>query len=373
MGRAPLPKHIAELDGLRAIAILLVLAMHSCGGFGRTIQSLTLHGWMGVDLFFVLSGFLITGILLDTREDPHYFRAFYIRRILRIWPLYYTILAIAYVAIPHWSVWLTLDPARRGYWPYHALFVQNFVIRELFFDPLIVTWSLAIEEQFYLVWPLLVRTVPVAALGRVLGGIIVASPIARWITFLATGLTAPVYMTTWCRLDGLAFGALVAWWVRQDGFSFAALRRWGLVACGVAALVAALPMEWPGARLVKGDVLVYSVVALGFAGLLALALEGGSRDAPLARVLRGRVLRYVGRISYGLYLWHPIVYSAVDHSRLVLLLPGGRRVIGSFVAQQAALFAVASASWFFFEAPILRLKSRWAPERQPPRSATTAY
>ena len=153
----PLPEHIPALDGLRGIAILLVLAFHT--ELLPTLKPLARDGWAGVDLFFVLSGFLITRILLKSRNSPRYFTNFYARRILRIWPVYFGILLFVFASERYR---LLGDSATSWWWISLATFTQNFYIGAYGWnalpDWLGPTWSLGIEEQFYLIWPLLVKS-----------------------------------------------------------------------------------------------------------------------------------------------------------------------------------------------------------------------
>ena len=153
-------KRLPQLDGIRGIAILLVLVHNTNPSASLHIAAISTYGWMGVDLFFALSGFLITGILLDTKQSDGYFRNFYARRCLRIWPLYYSLLIFMFVIVPH------ARPAeahaifeRSAPWWAYPFFLQNFLVAipQQAAGALGVTWSLAIEEQFYLVWPLFVR------------------------------------------------------------------------------------------------------------------------------------------------------------------------------------------------------------------------
>ena len=149
-------QRIPQLDAVRGIAVLVVM-LHNSGAFPRLFA----HGWMGVDLFFVLSGFLISGILLDTKQSESYFNNFYIRRCLRIWPLYYSALVFMFVLVPFLrpSEASAIFASRSSPWWAFPLFLQNFLVP----SPtgatglLGVTWSLAVEEQFYLVWPWVIR------------------------------------------------------------------------------------------------------------------------------------------------------------------------------------------------------------------------
>src|SRR5580700_1566023 len=175
-------KKIPQLDAVRGIAVLLVL-LHNTDRY----PSLRLHfisdnGWMGVDLFFVLSGLLITGILLDTKQSEGYFRNFYARRCLRIWPLYYSVLLFMFVIVPtlHPSEAHTVFDARSSPWWAYPVFLQNCLvpIPAMATAPLGVTWSLAVEEQFYLLWPPVARFCAEAQL--------------RWIAVAAICLSPPL-------------------------------------------------------------------------------------------------------------------------------------------------------------------------------------
>jgi len=199
--------HMPALDGLRGIAILLVLAhgfdvIQTRGGPGHDVDLVLDVGWIGVQLFFVLSGFLITGILLDTRSSPHYFRKFWVRRALRIFPLYYGVLLVA-ALFGHGSIYL---------WTYTNNFATAFGHGDPTFPHF---WSLAVEEQFYLLWPLVVWLVArrgVVALSVALSALAIASRIYarhRW------GYEA-AYEFTPCRMDALAIGAGTAALIRSD-------------------------------------------------------------------------------------------------------------------------------------------------------------
>src|SRR4029450_13934129 len=183
-------------------------------GIDTQIASVLFFFWTGVDLFFVLSGFLITGILLDTRGSERYFTTFYARRILRIFPLYYLVLFLAFVVLPKFPA-LHLEVAGQAdlppQWPYW-LYLTNFSIADggWVHGWVDVGWSLAIEEHFYLVWPLVFWLSPprvVALLGAV---IVVAEPLARVFARETEVKALSIYVLTWFRLDGLAIGALLA-------------------------------------------------------------------------------------------------------------------------------------------------------------------
>ena len=227
-------KHFAALDGVRGLAIILVMAYHYMVLMPFTIHSAALgaavvvcsKGWCGVDLFFVLSGFLITGILYDSRENPRYFRNFYARRTLRIFPLYYAVLLsvaallfLAWLLVPR--LWLAqpklgeLAAVQPWLWTY----TTNIAVAKGIPVPLVAHfWSLAVEEQFYLVWPLVMFALPKRAMAPV------ALSLATAALFIRLGLTyagwsdGAIYVLTPCRMDSLAAGALAAILMRDPRF-----------------------------------------------------------------------------------------------------------------------------------------------------------
>src|SRR5215831_14117596 len=176
-------ERIPQLDSIRGIAILVVMLQNYSGKYPFLyLDRLFANGWMGVDLFFVLSGFLITGILVDTKHSEGYFKNFYARRCLRIWPLYYSLLLFMFVAVPfvHPAEARTVFDRSSPWWAY-PLFLQNFLVPSPTnaTGPLAVTWSLAIEEQFYLLWPWVVRYCSSVQVRRIAIAVLCASPLLR--------------------------------------------------------------------------------------------------------------------------------------------------------------------------------------------------
>ena len=330
MNRGVRSGRIPQLDAIRGIAILMVI-VHNQGLFP--------DGWMGVDLFFVLSGFLITGILVDTRESPGYFRRFYARRCLRIWPLYFCALAFMFVMVPllRPSESHTVFDKSSPWWSY-PLFLQNVLVR----NPtgaaglLAVTWSLAIEEQFYLVWPWAVRYGSLAGIRRLAVAVVCLSPALR---FYLSHHGVNLYTNVFCRLDGLMAGALLALLVRSDGFVPARFIRTAWVSA-VAAAVLAGALEAVDARWI-----VYSLSAAASASFVYLALF--SRRAWLQSVLTNRFLVGTGIISYGLYLLHKIPFDLLKAAHLE------RRPVLVLAAGVAASYALAVLSWNLLERPVL--------------------
>src|SRR5271154_1735476 len=213
-------KKIPQLDAVRGIAVLLVLLHNTDVYPALHLHWISANGWMGVDLFFVLSGLLITGILLDTKESDGYFKNFYARRTLRIWPLYYSLLLFMFVIVPivRPSEGHAVFEARSAPWWSFPIFLQNFLIPipTQATGALGVTWSLAVEEQFYLFWPLVVRFCNEAQLRKIAIAVICISPVLR---FYLVQHQVNIYSNTFCRLDGLMAGALLALVIRSANFS----------------------------------------------------------------------------------------------------------------------------------------------------------
>src|SRR5215470_2833769 len=235
--------HLPGLDGVRGLAILLVLAVHFVGNatpvtWGeRLAVKLGNYGVLGVDLFFVLSGFLITGLLLDSKGDPHYFRNFYARRTLRIFPLYYFVLALLFVVIPALA---TIPPAleearqhQAWLWTYTANF---FLAAKSSWALTYVShfWSLAIEEHFYLLWPLVVFSFRRETLERICLWVIGAALALRIALSLAGVSELSISVLTPCRVDALCIGGLLAAIGRREGGPGSLVRRSGPAALALA-------------------------------------------------------------------------------------------------------------------------------------------
>jgi len=362
-------KRILELDGLRAFAILPVM-FHHCypdtGWFGG-LAFLGQAGWIGVDLFFVLSGYLITGILLRTRDQPHYYKNFVIRRTIRIFPLYYVCLAL-FLAGAWRSGGPLWDSMRQFGGGWYAFYLGNIRAAYLGAYPpvpaFVPLWSLQVEEQFYLLYPLVVLLLPRPSLRRFLLGCAVTAPLLRCLlALLAPDNTVARYVLMPCRMDALALGGLVAILALSpsDRWPSAAQLRGGLIIAGVAVL-ALYTYAWnsehgntsfhPAMSLVG-----YSMNALASAFLLAVVVLRPSNT--FNALLRWRPLVYTGEIAYGLYLLH-IPVSWVG--RKLFMSVFGMDVDGhsmiSVIITFIASFLVAGISWRFFETPILAWKDR---------------
>ena len=313
------------------------------------------RGWLGVDLFFVLSGFLITGILLDSRERPKFFRNFYGRRVLRIFPLYMTVIAVTWAAYRH--------PA--AYFVISIFFLANFATVFGIGTPHGpgVFWSLAVEEHFYLAWPLLVRVLTRKNLTILSVAIFVATPFLRGIA-VARGLDPEliVYPLSVFRFDGLALGALLAIWIRSPLVSVRnSLRVAGLMlALSLVILIAGFPFGILGTKTIASTALRYTHMQLffGSAVLSSLALAGTAWTA----VLRTTFMRISSDLSYCIYLIHLSVgdgYHWLLRTRGIDVT-GALGPRGAFLCQivcvTGASFALAALSKRYLEDPCLRLK-----------------
>ncbi len=340
------PSHrLAALDGVRGVAVLAVVALHA---------GLASWGWIGVDIFFVLSGFLITGILLDAKPAAiggweGYGKPFYMRRVLRIVPLAWAFLAALFLLAPA----LGLTPSvpfgeQVWYWGFLSNGWLGFRSRTAWMAGHF--WSLAVEEQFYLVWPWLILATPRARLGRVLKSLLAVAPLARLAIVL---LHLPpqighVYENlTLTRMDGLLAGALVALLARESG-GLARHRRGSMIwltTCGT--LFGLLHLYAPTKQI--GYLLRYPAIA-GFAasGLLLLVSSPAGRGS---RLLGARWLAWLGTRSYGIYVIHlPVVMWLAARGLAPWLV---------FVAGSSVTMALAAVSWVALERPFLSMKSRW--------------
>ncbi|MBV9503924.1 MAG: acyltransferase [Acidobacteriia bacterium] len=355
---------VPELDGLRGIAILLVLLFHFTPLTGPV--ALATHvlqtGWIGVDLFFVLSGYLITGILLDSAERPHYYRNFFVRRSLRIFPLYYACLVL--------YLWVTFAPAPirwhdflfpfDGIWylPYlgnFRVFARNAWPPAAILTPL---WSLQVEEQFYWSYPFVValcRRNRLAILLAASIGIAFTLRVGLWAATPANYLGAYVLMP--CRMDSLAMGGLVAVAAREKPRWLEG--RWpawlALAGALVFALVAVLFGEAPISAAMR--TVGYTAADAAFTGLLIILIA--RRPPALLWICRRNWLVWLGTISYGLYLLHVPALVVADRWIVPALHLAPRGSTEFFLCFPLAIIP-AWVSWIAFESPVLRLKRFFA-------------
>ena len=338
------------------------------GFVNRAYIQLTGVGWIGVDLFFVLSGFLITGLLLDSRSSVSYFKNFYARRTLRIFPLYYACLLTWIVVAP------LLDPSspvrkealavmsrdQLWYWTYLSNWKMGFDNR---WPPMGISvyWSLAIEEQFYLVWPAVVLLLTTRVLRRVCVGIIAVAFAIRMIQVAAGASPLLVYVGTFSRMDGLAAGALASILLRDP-----LEREWAqrlapwLCTFGAVSLVGV--WIWIGVFSEFHPLMQtvgFSALALTFGSLIVEAVTPGSRVGDLFRT---PVLRFFGKYSYAMYLFHEtLTLQIVPNLPHQWIIPGemGAQVT-RLVVSMSATVTLAWLSWHLLEKHFLALKPRFA-------------
>lgn len=358
---------VADLDGIRAIAIWMVMLMHVYYAFPNSPGALSFvpnavmqivgHGWLGVDLFFLLSGFLITGILLGSKDRPHYFRNFYVRRVLRIMPVYFVVILV-------WSFFY------RGYGRYFLLssvFCANLarLLHIRHGGGPATLWSLAVEEHFYLLWPLIVLLLSERALAITAGAIFILTPVLRGI-FAAHGMIPDLmYELSWFRFDGLAAGALLAIWARssfagkREGVRIALL----LMGASVVLTIAGAPFGLMGRATPVAVALRYTQAYLLFGAffVLVVAYRGTRWTSPL----RWRFLQLSGALSYCLYLVHHSVGDGYEYllkrsgiSLVSYVGPSGTVFVRA-VVMLGVSFGIALLSRKYLELPFLSLKDRF--------------
>ncbi|MGI8905837.1 MAG: acyltransferase family protein [Candidatus Sumerlaeaceae bacterium] len=375
-GGGALPSYFPQLDALRALALGLVIMNHwlTFPFTGNWLVDVALGvsrmGWIGVDLFFVISGFLITGILLDTRDSPRYFQNFYARRALRIIPLYYLVLTLLIFVMPQVAAVRDLPnydgPASAAWW--HFAFLTNIAEGMGFSNSrvLVPFWSLAVEEHFYLLWPLVVHRFG-GNLAKICAWGIVSSCLSRVVLLHVLGGNERVIgFLTPCRVDGLLAGSLIAVLARRGPAVIAQMVRWSrvLAPVGLAAIPTCLYLQEA-----QGRYHLYSsgqhpwVVSLGFlffalffSCVLILCVFGNAA----ARLATWRAANQFGKITYCAYLVHEPVHILVAGPLMVAGFVGAMVFSWQWMTVTAASFgitlAVSILSWRFFEGPILSLK-----------------
>ncbi len=348
------------LDGLRGLAILLVLLLHNFKFFKYFS-----YGWIGVDLFFVISGFLITGILIDNRETPKYLSIFYLRRVIRIFPLYYLLLTLCLFILPK------INKLNFGseYYQENQIFLWSYLQNWLFAikspeddHTLLHTWSLAVEEQFYILWPIITHI-----LGKPLRILLfsvlllIGIGIARYLTYkLQVANSNYAIFVTFTRIDGLCIGAItsiifrinpdIMWQNRKSiilfftsiNFCFIFLKWYHIIDLPYWALIGYTSLS------VMFGLLVYATI--------------DERSKLIRRIFGNIYMRFFGKISYSLYIFHWPIYliikSFTDHFILDSIDITVNKFILGIVSTIAAII-VSTISFEYFEKPILQMKSKF--------------
>jgi peptidoglycan/LPS O-acetylase OafA/YrhL len=398
---------LRSLDGLRAIAILLVFFHHMkdhipAVNFATRVTKTYLDlGWMGVDLFFVLSGFLITGILLDTRAASNFFAGFYARRVLRIFPLYYLVLTVVIIAgieLHNPALTATL-PLPGDRWLYYC-YLTNWLV--LWKDTwhgnyLAHFWSLAVEEQFYLFWPLMVWLVRPRAIPWFVGALATLAALIRIAWVHHSGPQQAIALATITRMDALFIGALCAFLYRNRE-RMLKVRKWlpwvasmgvGSFVAGVAAInnfPAQTTLLFYGSSTISHtsddqismftEYAGFVLLALGFGALVLLAAQAEPENTGMQKLLKSRWLAPIGLYSYGIYVFHVPIAGAAS----IYLYPLIRSIDSTtkhvitecayILIIAAVTFGISALSYEFFEKRILRFKRFFEAKDAPVRPAT---
>jgi len=379
-GDASRSRHLPALDGVRGLAVLLVVLYHASflcvsntatgGGptplriAGSILNQFALAGWSGVDLFFVLSGFLITGILYDARTTASPFKNFYARRALRIFPLQFGVLLLVFGVLARIRPANCLVTAGGGLWLWLSMSnIPTAVAGKVLYGAFSHFWSLAVEEQFYLLWPLIVLTVPRKYLiGTCLGLVAVSISLRLGLELRGVSILS-LYVLTPTRMDGLAIGALLALLARGSN----GLQPWRRLirSAGVIAFAMLAGIYAWRDGLNKTDPVVAAVgyisLAVLFGAIVGLAATPSSRWARL--VWDRPILKFFGKYSYGIYVFNYPVIVALFHSSFVSKIR-----VNSYLAELAIALIVsltittviAWLSWNFYERHFLKLKRYFA-------------
>lgn len=367
-------ERIGELDGIRALAIALVLVWHyfciqifpEPATPWAPVKAALATTWSGVDLFFVLSGFLIGGVLLDHRNAKNAWPTFFMRRVCRIFPAYFVVVGLFIIAVLlgfSSNSWLVGDPM--PLWSY-ATFTQNFFMaaRDAYGAQWVaITWSLAVEEQFYLVIPLLLLFLPKRFSTFVLIALIIAAPIFR-----ANMERLDAYLLPFSRADSLLSGVLCAMIVRHDIWKQYAARWRVVLPIPFIAFGAWVAYETATGPL-PGLVWVHVALAGFYASLILLVLAW--RGATITAPLRSASLRWLGERSYAIYLLHQLVSGSV-HGQLFGRPPVMTDLasVGATLLSLVLTFVLAELSYRVVETPFLKLGRRFKFHEAPSVSST---
>ncbi len=359
---------IPALDGVRGLAVLLVLLSHFLlKDFWANEKHFVLAqaGWLGVDLFFVLSGFLITGILLESRQSKTYWSSFYKRRVLRIFPLYFFVVTVTWLTV----IFIEKAPDRlQGYdsfiWfftftPNIAMSLKNDWLYHSHVFNLNHLWSLAVEEQFYLLWPFIVRYTPIRWLAVLCVGLLAIATPLRFLVAGEQGVNSVAsYVLPFTRMDGLAAGSFLAVFFRLDLHSFIPFDKW----------IARLLFCWSGWEIYQifmhgTELRLYNLSALFFASLLYLSLNTDPR-ALVRRICENGFFRDLGKYSYGLYVFHLMFeyvwLNGFGNWLLASDLPTAAGQTIYVLLAFGGTYLLARLSWILIEKPFLQLKNVWA-------------
>ena len=350
-------KYIPALDGLRGVAILLVISFHYFQKYTHWVQL----GWSGVDLFFVLSGYLITRRLIETNNLPNRYALFYRNRALRILPLYYLVVILIYAGF-----YLVVSPQNTPRFDFYLnnkasylFFLQNWLF--LYTRPpeghLIHLWSLAIEEQFYLVWPLFLYTFYNSKYFKnILWGIIIGVLVFRNILYYFNNQPL-YYFHTLCRIDAMVCGALI--FFVSTSKKQTALIKWLGIAAALVIIAGVLFLRTPWPTAAFNTTIGYTAFAFLFASVLCYTIN--SPGSMTATLLRNPVLRFIGKISYGLYIFHYLVLKSCRKETGIILrqlFHGSIKYLPEIICLLFS-FTLSVVSYYCYESYFLKLKNRF--------------
>jgi peptidoglycan/LPS O-acetylase OafA/YrhL len=387
-----LRSHIPGFDGLRGLAILAVIWHNSVGTdrwhptslVGRLLDVSANMGWLGVQLFFVLSGFLITGILLDEKHLSHPFRNFYVRRSLRIFPLYYATLTLLLLVFPALGLTAGTIFSDTSHQIWYWLYLANWTIPVISGPGMLSHfWSLSVEEQFYLFWPFAVILLNRRALLSLCAVLIVSAIVARCSLF-QYGIEFArwrAYEFTFARWDALAIGAVLAIGLR-DVYWFGVIRKIWLPVLGLSMLyMLTVVIITHGYAAVPDEawlVINQSVAAVLFATILfgVVTASNQTRSGWLA-IIKGYPLRIVGKYSYAMYVFHYPIVMWLSHELEKYLQVSQQSfnivyAIGQAGAATILAFLLALVSWYVLERPCLRLKKHFYDRGESVKAAQAA-
>jgi len=352
--------YIPALDGVRGYAILMVIGYHYFA-----FNEWTKYGWMGVDFFFVLSGYLITCQLIKKADSPNYFSNFYRNRILRIWPLYYLFLVAFYI-----TIYFLVSPATSGNFQYYkmnawafAIMAQNFLlmITGVPDQPHIAhLWSLAVEEQFYLIWPMLLFLLPKKNINLLIWVLLIPLVICvRCYQYLYSPGYYGIYFNTFCRFDSFLIGASVFFFSRNLKISQKVGYRitWILVAI-IAAFILAKRGDYNRSS-VFFETIGYTVIAVVPALIIFLIIF--NKDKLTTNFFSWKPIVQLGKLSYGIYIIHYPLYHFLVHfwNNKVPYFANNFPQLNSFICAFTCFTLTYFFSWIsyrYFESFFLKFK-----------------
>lgn len=345
-------RYYKELDGVRAAAALMIMFCHfflyanSENDIFLIIKKVSVFGQTGVSLFFVLSGFLISRILLHTKQEAHYFRIFYLRRILRIFPLYYFFLFLYYFIFPT----ILSEPIysfdeQKYFWTYFQNVARTFEWKS---EGPVHFWSLAVEEHFYFFWPVMFFFFSTKRLTQIIIGIVFFAFLIRLI-MLKYHLS--VYYFTLTRMDELAIGAFLAILEKKEKLTEENAKYFQIIFLSILIPLAVVWFFYTGEGNVTIQAIKYLLQSIVFFCFIGWVISAKS-NILFRKILSLKVLSFTGMISYGLYVFHPLCFQLVN--RFILTQYSAVNFLISFIVT----FLIAVLSYYLLELPFLRLKRK---------------